>query len=66
MDQDNDCDAAKGEQMKDHSSSLLKFILTIFMRIIHHFRISGVAASAILAFFPLVLGKCPLYMHGID
>lgn len=60
-------DASDSEGMANESSFgdhfLLQFILTIFLRIIYHFRISNSAASSILAFFSFVLGTSALISY---
>ena len=52
------CDSDLDTQQDDRTShSLLHWILVIFFRIIYHFNISNNAASALLSFISLVLGK---------
>lgn len=44
------------ESSDDHDRSKLRWILTLFFRMVYHFRISKNAISAILSFFSFVLG----------
>lgn len=57
----NNCDDELEDEQIDHldndsNTSLLRYILTIFFRIIHQFNISNNAASTILTFISFVLG----------
>ena len=58
----DDDDLSLNDETKQGSihskSSMLCWILTVFFKIIHHFKIPYAAASAFLSFISFLLGKC--------